>query len=73
MSYPREHLIRGINSIWIWSNLDVGKIADYIVDVMVIRKRLIKSHEIDYSTIHLEKSSDEDSKKVVDRTLKKLK
>ncbi len=52
--------------------MEVGIIADYIVDLLVVRKRLVKSQEIDYDQMHLEKSRDGDTKKLIDRTLKKL-
>ena len=48
--------------------LEIGIVADYIVDLIVIRKKLAKSHEIDYDEIHLEKSIEGDSRRVLDRT-----
>jgi hypothetical protein len=48
--------------------LEIGIVADYIVDLIVIRKKLAKSHEIDYNEIHLEKSIEGDSRRVLDRT-----
>jgi hypothetical protein len=53
--------------------LEVGIVVEYIVDLVVVRRRLARSCEIDYNGMLIEKSSDDDYRKVVERAQKKLK
>jgi hypothetical protein len=54
-------------------NFEAGVLAEYLADLVITRRRVVRSQDVDYELIHSEKSLEEDLKKQLDRLTLKIK